>query len=53
MKAWGADDVDISPVERAGWVGNVKKGSPVNFFNIKFNPMGMAATRKPWAIFHR
>lgn len=40
LKAWGADDVDISPVERDGWVGSVKQGSSVNFFNIKFNPHG-------------
>ncbi len=40
LKAWGADDVDISPVERDGWIGSVKQGSPVNFFNIKFNPHG-------------
>jgi kynurenine formamidase len=40
LKAWGTDDVEISPVRRDGWVGSVKEGSPVNFFNIKFNPHG-------------
>lgn len=40
LKAWGTDDVDISPVRRDGWIGSVKEGSPVNFYDIKFNPHG-------------
>lgn len=40
LKAWGADDVNISPVQRDGWTGSVSQGSPVNFYNIRFNPHG-------------
>ncbi|WP_417592321.1 cyclase family protein [Owenweeksia hongkongensis] len=40
LKAWWADDVDISPVVNGDWIGSVEKGAPVNFFNIKFNPHG-------------
>lgn len=40
MKAWWADDVEISPVVNGDWVGSVRQGAPVNFFNIRFNPHG-------------
>ncbi len=40
LKAWWTDDVHISPVVRGDWVASVEKGSPVNFYNIKFNPHG-------------
>lgn len=40
MKAWWADDVDISPVVNGDWIGSVAEGAPVNFFNIRFNPHG-------------
>lgn len=40
MRAWGAGDVEISPVVNGDWIGSVAKGAPVNFFNIHFNPHG-------------
>ena len=40
MKAWWAEDVEISPVINGDWIGSVAKGAPVNFFNIRFNPHG-------------
>lgn len=40
LKAWSTEDVDISPVQRGDWIASVALGSPVNFYNIKFNPHG-------------
>ncbi len=40
LKAWNVPDVSIEPVQGEGWVGSVKKGSPVNFYDIRFNPHG-------------
>ena len=36
--AWGMPPVCIEPVNNAGWIGDVEKGSAVNFNNIFFNP---------------
>ena len=38
--AWHVPEVKMVPVVMGDWVGEVKKGSPVNFFNITFNPHG-------------
>lgn len=40
LKAWHAEDVRVSPVKSGDWVGSVKEGAPINFFNIRFNPHG-------------
>ncbi len=40
FKAWFTDDVEISPEQRGDWTASVEKGSPVNFYNIRFNPHG-------------
>lgn len=39
-RAWGVPPVKVTPVKRDGWVGAVAQGSPVNFFDITFNPHG-------------
>lgn len=39
-KAWFAPNPDFFPVETDDFIGSVKKGSPVNFFNVFFNPHG-------------
>jgi len=36
--AWGMQPVCIEPVSHSGWIGDVEKGSAVNFNNIFFNP---------------
>ena len=36
--AWNANDPKMEPVTSGEWIGSVKEGSPVNFFNILFNP---------------
>ena len=36
--AWSMPPVFIEPVNHAGWIGDVEKGSAVNFNNIFFNP---------------
>ena len=36
--AWGAPKLKIEPFQGRGWVGDVSKGSAVNFNNIIFNP---------------
>tara|TARA_B100000530_G_scaffold147163_1_gene92239 strand:- start:5040 stop:5795 length:756 start_codon:yes stop_codon:yes gene_type:complete len=38
VQAFGIPKLKIQPVEQAGWVGDVSKGSAVNFNNISFNP---------------
>lgn len=40
IKAWYVNDSQAEPVKSEGWVGSVKEGSSVNFFNIFFNPHG-------------
>lgn len=40
IKAWYVDDSKTEPVKSEGWIGSVKEGSSVNFFNICFNPHG-------------
>ncbi len=40
LTAWGVPPVSIVPVMGDGWVGAVSQGSPVNFFDIAFNPHG-------------
>ncbi len=39
-KAWQTPDVKIEPFKEDNWIAEVKQGSPVNFFNIFFNPHG-------------
>ena len=36
--AWSMPLVRIEPVNHEGWIGDVEKGSAVNFNNIFFNP---------------
>ena len=38
--AWYVPDVKMEPVVMDDWVGEVKQGGSVNFFNIAFNPHG-------------
>jgi kynurenine formamidase len=38
VNAWDIGEPKIKPVKRGNWIGRVKKGSSVNFNNIKFNP---------------
>lgn len=40
LKAWHSPDVQISAVKSGDWVGSIKKGSSVNFYDIRFNPHG-------------
>ena len=48
--AWGMQPVCIEPVSHAGWIGDVEKGSAVNFNNIFLIPMHMQHIRNAWAI---
>ena len=38
--AWYVPDVKMEPVIMGDWVGEVRQGGSVNFFNIFFNPHG-------------
>ena len=38
VRAFGIPKLKIQPVEQAGWIGDVSKGSAVNFNDISFNP---------------
>ena len=38
LNAWGAERMQIKPVTSGKWIGDVERGSPVNFNNIFFNP---------------
>ena len=38
--AWYVSGVKMEPVVMGDWIGEVKQGSSVNFFNIAFNPHG-------------
>lgn len=38
VNAWYVGKPKIKPVKSGNWIGKVKKGSSVNFNNIKFNP---------------
>lgn len=38
--AWGVAPPAFEPVRMGDWVGAVKAGAPVNFFNVHFNPHG-------------
>lgn len=38
--AWGVNPATFEPVRMGNWVGAVKSGAPVNFFNVLFNPHG-------------
>ncbi|MGB0175609.1 MAG: cyclase family protein [Owenweeksia sp.] len=40
LRAWHVPPVLKEPVKGDGWVGSVKEGSPVNFYDIRFNPHG-------------
>jgi kynurenine formamidase len=40
LTAWYVDSPKIEPVKTNEWVGEVKQGASVNFFNIFFNPHG-------------
>ncbi len=39
-KAWYVDDPEFSPVRNGDFVGSVRQGAPVNFYNVRFNPHG-------------
>lgn len=38
--AWYCEPTQISPVKLGDWVGSVKEGASVNFFDCRFNPHG-------------
>ena len=38
--AWYVPAVKMEPVVKGDWIGEVKQGGSVNFFNITFNPHG-------------
>ena len=38
VTAWNVPNMEISPVVSGDWIGDVNKGSSVNFNNILFNP---------------
>lgn len=39
-RAWYVPPVQMKPVVMGDWIGEVKQGGSVNFFNIAFNPHG-------------
>lgn len=39
-KAWGVSPVNMEPVKAGNWIGRVKEGGSVNFYNVFFNPHG-------------
>jgi kynurenine formamidase len=39
-RAWYANPVKTEPVRQGDWVGEVKQGAPVNFFDVHLNPHG-------------
>lgn len=39
-RAWEAPLPDFSPVRADSFIGSVKEGGPVNFFNVSLNPHG-------------
>jgi len=42
VRAWGAPEVSIEPVQAGDWIGAVTAGAPVNFMNVCINPHGNA-----------
>ncbi len=40
FKAWSVPDVKLTPVTAGNWVGSVRQGASVNFYNISLNPHG-------------
>ncbi len=40
VKCFYAPDLDMQPYQSGDFIGAVKKGAPVNFFNVHFNPHG-------------
>ena len=40
VKCFYANDFEIAPYESGDFIGSVKAGAPVNFFNVKLNPHG-------------
>jgi len=40
VKCFYAPDFKASPYESGDFIGSVKKGAPVNFYNVRFNPHG-------------
>ena len=40
VKCFGAPDVVLEPFTEGAFVGSVKAGAPVNFFNVRMNPHG-------------
>lgn len=40
VKCFYAPDLNMQPYESGDFIGAVKKGAPVNFFNVHFNPHG-------------
>lgn len=39
-KAWHAIDPSFSPVQEGTFIGHIKAGGSVNFFDVRFNPHG-------------
>lgn len=46
--AWGSPAMHAEPVRYGDWVGSVKSGAGVNFFDLKLNPHGNG-THTEWA----
>lgn len=40
VKCFYAPDLDTAPYESGAFIGSVKAGAPVNFYNVFFNPHG-------------
>jgi len=40
VKAWGVDHIDVNPVRDGDFIGDIAKGSSVNFKNLSVNPHG-------------
>lgn len=40
LRAWGVPPVLKEPVRADGWVGSIREGASVNFYDIRFNPHG-------------
>lgn len=39
-RAWSVSPVNLAPVKSGEWVGSVKEGASVNFYNVGINPHG-------------
>lgn len=39
-RAWNVENPLFDPVKSGDFIGSVREGAPVNFFNVRFNPHG-------------